>query len=447
MQMEENMKVISTTYIDNVKKTTEQEITINKNANPAMHVLNIYPDVTYQTWKGFGGALTQASAYVFNQMDEKDKEELIEGYFGCSGNGYNLIRGHIDSCDFSVENYCAISDPDDTEFKKFSLERDEREIIPMMLMAKEKSSEPIELLLSPWSPPAFMKTNNDRNHGGKLKPEFRQMWADYICHYIKEYNNRGLIVKRITIQNEPMAVQTWDSCIYSSEEEKEFLKDYLYPAFIKNGLSDIKINIWDHNKEIMYERAKDIIDDETDKMVGGIAFHWYTGDHFEAVSLVRDTYPDKELIFTEGCVEYSRFDAGELPNAQMYAHDIIGNINHGMNAFIDWNVLLDSKGGPNHVNNYCDAPMMYDVDKKELKKKLSYYYIHHLSHYIKPGAKRVAVTKYTDKLEVTAFKNLDGSVIAVILNRSGNDMPVVIRMDGGSGEFMSPANSIVTVVL
>ena len=187
-------------------------------------------------------------------------------YYGTEGNKYTLVRTHIDSSDFSLGVYTAMSDPEDIEMKSFSLQRDEQYIMPLIRAVKEIISENLDLMLTPWSPPAFMKTNGDRTHGGKLKAEYRGFWAEYICRYIKEYNERGIKVNRVTIQNEPCATQTWDSCTFNSEEEKVFLRDFLYPSLIENGLADIKINIWDHNKERMYKRTKYIIDQDTDKM-------------------------------------------------------------------------------------------------------------------------------------------------------------------------------------
>lgn len=244
-----------------------------------------------------------------------------------------------------------------------------------------------------------------------------------------------------------MAVQTWDSCIFSAEEEKAFLRDYLYPTLIENGLTDIKINIWDHNKEKMVERASATIDKDTDKMIDGIAFHWYTGDHFEALNITHDLFPDKELIFTEGCVEYSRFSADQLHNAQMYAHDIMGNLNGGMTGFIDWNLILDEKGGPNHVNNFCDAPIMANIEKDELDVKLSFDYIGHFSRYISKGAKRIGFTKYTKDLELTAFKNPDGSIVMVILNTTDKNIPVNVHIKGDVYKLEMQGSTIATAII
>ncbi|WP_068502743.1 glycoside hydrolase family 30 protein [Paenibacillus kribbensis] len=440
-----NIKLVKTTYQDDRKNTDQEKIDFSPDQGVEMKVVNIYPEMEYQTFDGFGAAITEAAGHTFSLMSEESQKHILDAYFGPNGNRYNLLRTHIDSCDFSLGQYAAVNDPEDREFKSFSLERDEQYIIPLLKEAQLTAGKSLSVMLSPWSPPDFMKTNGQRTHGGSLKPEYRAFWADYISHYVKEYRKKGFKVDMLTIQNEPNAVQTWDSCLYTAEEEKEFLRDFLYPSLVKNGLQDIEVHIWDHNKERMFERACTIIDKETDKMVSGVAFHWYTGEHFDAIQLVHEKFPDKKLIFSEGCVEYSRFSlAGQLENAQMYAYDIIGNLNAGMTAFIDWNLILNKEGGPNHVNNFCDAPIMCDTEQDIVQEKLSFTYIGHFSRYIEPGARRIASTKYTDKLHLVSMKNPDGSIVVVLLNRSNEEVPVALRMKGQVAEFLVPANSIVT---
>lgn len=440
------MKIITTTYENNQKKTvvTEKEL---RNGEGGMQCVNIYPEIEYQTFLGFGGAITEAAGYAFSKLSKHNQERILDCYFSKEGNGYQMVRTHIDSCDFSLGVYSAMTDPEDKEMKSFTLDREEQYILPLLRAAQDKSGELLDLMLSPWSPPAFMKTNGEKVHGGKLKPEYREFWAEYICRYIKEYEKKGFGISRVTIQNEPAAVQSWDSCIYTAEEEKEFLRDYLHPALVKNGLSHIKINIWDHNKERMYERARAIIDQDTDAFVDGVAFHWYSGDHFEAINITHKAFPDKQLIFTEGCVEYSRFGTNQLHNAQMYAHDIIGNLNGGMTGFIDWNILLDEKGGPNHVGNYCDAPIMIDTKQDTFEIKLSCDYIGHFSRYIKKGAKRIAFSKYTSELEMTAFKNPDASIVLVLLNRTQRELPATFDLGGKIFHEVIRGNTIVTAVI
>ncbi len=438
-------KIIETDY---EKQKFWQENTDFESRVEMMRVINVYPDCRYQSVRGFGGAFTEAAGYNLTRLPKDVQEEIVKAYFGQEGLRYNLGRTHINSCDFALGNYAYDEDAADTAFEKFDIGRDKEYILPLILRAREAAQEKIELLASPWSPPAYMKTNGEMNHGGKLKEEYRQRWADYIARYLKEYRAAGVPVDMITVQNEPMAVQTWDSCIYEVEDEMMFVRDYLGPTLEREGLSDVRIFVWDHNKEILFDRAKGVLSDEkAAKYTAGVAFHWYSGDHFEAVSLVREKYPDKELLFTEGCVEYSRFaDSSEVAKAEMYAHDILGNLLAGTNGDLDWNLLLDELGGPNHVKNYCAAPVMCDTQKGTMEKRLSYYYIGHFSRYIRRGAMRLATTRFTDKIEAVAFENPDGSRVTVLMNRTGEDIWLSLREYDEGISFVVKAHSIVTVL-
>ncbi|MDF2945047.1 MAG: glucosylceramidase [Herbinix sp.] len=425
------LSLITTTFEHNTKSEIQQSYQFIPDQGIENNVINLYPEMEYQTFEGFGGALTDSSGYVYSLMNEQQKKQMMDTYFGEDQLNYNAVRIHIDSCDFSLDQYEAMSDQEDLELKSFDLSRTNKYIIPLLTDVKKAAGKVPEILISPWSPPAFMKTNGERSHGGKLKKDYRTMWADYICRYIIEFRKLGFQITKMTLQNEPNAVQTWDSCTYTGEEEKEFLRNYMYPALERNSLTEVEIFIWDHNKERVFERACEVIDEETDKMITGLAFHWYSGDHFEALKLIKERFPNKKLILSETCIEYSKFDKDDyLANAQKYAHDIIGNINNGMSEFYDWNILLDEKGGPNHVGNYCDAPFLYDTLNHLLIERNTLSYIRHFSHFITPGAKRIAYTKYTDQLEVTALKNPDGKLVIVLLNRSEEKIPVVIRLKG-----------------
>ena len=241
-------------------------------------------------------------------------------------------------------------------------------------------------------------------------------------------------------------MQTWDSCTYTPEEEGEFATYYLVPALKKAGLTDVEIFVWDHNKDELYDRAKAIFDDGQNRSgIGGVALHWYTGDHFEAIAAVKKMYPEKKVFFTEGCVELSRFsDTDDIQKAEMYAHDMIGNFNAGIEAFLDWNLLLDEKGGPNHVGNFCAAPMMCGGKENGLERRLSYYYIGHFSRYIKRGAKQIVSTRYTDKIETAAFLNPDGERVVILMNRTEEAQEVTLREKGYGVNMMVDAHSIVT---
>ena len=362
-------------------------------------VVNIYPELSYETFEGFGGAVTEAAGYIYSLMNDEQKKKVIETYFSPEKMNYRLVRVHMDSCDFSLGLYEAMSNSEDTELKSFSFERTEKYILPMLEDAKKTAGDNLKLMLTPWSPPAFMKTNGKRTGGGKLKSEYRKLWAEYICRYIREFQNRGFEVQRISIQNEPKAVQTWDSCLFTAEEEKSFLRDFLYQTMKSHGFENIEVFIWDHNKERIYERVRDTVDEETREMVSGVAFHWYSGDHFEGLELVRRLYPELKLIMSESCLEYSIFDEKNIESVtNKLCHEIIGDLNHGMCAFYDWNLLLDEKGGPNHVGNYCHAPFLYDVEKKKLLPQKTQEQYEMFSHFICPGSVRVQTTKFTEQI-------------------------------------------------
>lgn len=411
-------------------------------------VINLYPQVEFQTMEGFGGAITDAAGYVYSLMSAEQKKKLIETYFSPRQMKYGIVRIHLDSCDFSTGMYEAMPDASDRNLNSFSFERTEKYILPMLEDAQKAAEKPLKLMLSPWSPPAFMKTNGERKNGGSIKSEYCGLWAEYICRYIEEFGKRGYQVQRISLQNEPKAAQTWDSCVYTAAEEKKFLKDYMYPALQKHQLSHVEVFIWDHNKERVFDRVSEIVDDETEQMVSGVAFHWYSGDHFEALDLVRRQYPDIKMIISESCIEYSKFGTGDhQKNANRLSHEMIGDLNSGMCAFYDWNILLDDAGGPNHVGNFCHAPFLYDTKKKELIPQLILQHFNHFSHYIEVGARRIGFSRYTDALDMTAFKNPDGSVVIVVLNRTEEILPAVIRLKGEIVELNLLPNTISTGVI
>ncbi len=394
-------------------------------------VVNLYPDVTFQTMEGFGGAVTDAAGSVFSEMDKDQQEELLGMYFGEEGMGYDRVRLHMDSCDFSTRLYSAVEDETDENLDTFSFAHTEKYMIPLLEAAQKRAGKKLKVMLSAWSPPEFMKTNGSRIGGGSLKKEYYGRWARYLCRYIEEFEKRGYEVERMSIQNEPAAVQTWDSCVYTVEEEKEFLRDHLYPEMKERGLEHVEIFGWDHNKERLFERARGLIDERTDSMITGLAFHWYSGAHFEALDLVRQMYPDKKLILSESCLEFGKYDKDlETENAIRLAHDMIENLNHGMSAFYDWNILLDGQGGPNHQDNFCDAPYLYHKEEGRLEERKICRYYWHFAHFIEAGAVRIAHTKYTEKLDVTAWLNPSGDIACIFMNKSDETLPAVIRMEG-----------------
>lgn len=438
---------IISTFSGGGLKREERLIPSCEGGSQELYLLNVYPHMQYQAVIGFGGAITDAVAATLEKMSDARAQEVIDAYFGPEGLGYNRIRTHIDSCDFSTEQYAAVSDPGDTELTSFLLKHDLQRNMKWIKRAYAAAGHALPVMLSPWSPPAFMKSNNSRTGGGHLEKAYYGRWAKYICRYISEYRANGIDVQAVSIQNEPNAAQTWDSCLFTPEEERTFLSGHLYPQLQADGLKDVEVYIWDHNKDDLFDRAEQVITPDVREMAAGVAFHWYSGDHFDALRLVRQRFPELKLIFSEGCIEYSRFDDDQLKNAQRYGHDMIGDLAAGMNGFFDWNICLDEKGGPNYVSNYCEAPVICDTKRDTVSYKLSFHYISHFVRYILPGARRIATTVYSDKLEQVGFRNPDGSIAVVVMNQTEEELPVILRLAGKLFKGTAPAGSISTFII
>ena len=265
------------------------------------------PGRTFQTIIGIGGALTDASAETFAKLPKEKQQEILQKYFDPEkGIGYTLGRTNIHSCDFSSSSY-TYANENDAALTSFSVAHDKEFRIPFIRQAIAAAGGQFTLFASPWSPPAWMKDNNDILHGGKLKPAYYQSWANYFVKFINAYQAEGIPIWGISVQNEPMAKQTWESCIYTAEEERDFIKNFLGPALQKAGLSEKKLIAWDHNRDLIYQRASTILNDpDAAKYVWGIGFHWYEdwtggGKLFDNVRRVYEAYPNTHLIFTEGC--------------------------------------------------------------------------------------------------------------------------------------------------
>ncbi len=420
-----------------------QRIVFSDHSETENRVINLYPEITYETFEGFGGAVTDSSGYVYSLMTEEQKKELVHTYFSPEEMHYTRVRVPLDSCDFSLEQHEAVSDPGDRELRTFSMKGMEKYILPLLMDANAEAGGQLRLMLTPWSPPAFMKTNGRREQGGKLKPAFREMWAEYLCRYIEEFRKRGFIVERISLQNEAKAVQTWDSCVFTAEEEKTFLREYMRPAMERHGLTDVEVFIWDHNKERVYEWMRDIIDQTTAPMVAGAACHWYSGDHFEALELCRRVFPDQKLIISESCVELLKYGNEDgIAVAQRLAKEVIGDLSHGAVAFYDWNLLLDENGGPNYVKNYCLAPFLYDTESGTLRPQLIARYYALFSHELEPGSVRIAASCFLDAVKVTAWRRPDGELVVFMLNTQKQSQKAVVRLLNTEAEVLLPARSL-----
>lgn len=407
------------------------------------NVINVYPHLKKKRMHGFGGALTQASGEVLQSLQDDQAERLLCSYFGSAGAGYSWVRISIDSCDFSSFMYSAAKDPYDAVAHRLSFAVDEQYIFPWLEKINKIAPQPVSILLSPWSPPAYMKSNNTRKSGGYLLPEWYAIWADYLALYVKEYRNRGFQVKLLTIQNEPNATQTWESCLYSAEQERKFLIEYLAPAFVSHKLQDeVGILFWDHNKERMVQRVEFFLH-EGCTPAAGVAFHGYCGDHFNALRIFSQYHREMRCILTEFCLNI-RDKKSPLTQLHAYAHEYIGDINHGADTLFDWNLVLDEYGGPNHVQNYCLAPVL--VAQPVMKYQTAFSVLLHLSRAFPPGSWSIETTSFNASLDVASALHPDGTVYVVLANY-GRKRTINIRVGKQVLTATLPAKSMNTVQL
>jgi len=449
-------QVFTTAKDTTLRLTQTADVSFADFGQPVETQVCVFVDPTrkFQTFIGIGGALTDASAEVFAKLPEATQKEFMTAcYDRTKGIGYSFARTNIASCDFSSDTYSYVTN-NDASLSSFNVAHDEKFRIPFIKKAIAAAGGTLPMFVSPWSPPAWMKDNNDVLHGGKLLQKYAQAWANHYVKFIKTYESMGMPVWGLSVQNEPMAKQKWESCLYTAEDERDFVKNYLGPTLQKNGLSNKKLICWDHNRDLIYQRATTLLSDpEAAKYIWGIGFHWYetwtgSAQQFENLKRVKEAFPEKELIFTEGCVEKFSLDrVNDWALGERYGNSMVNDFNCGTVAWTDWNVLLDENGGPNHVGNFCFAPIHADTKSGKLIYTNSYFYIGHFSKFIKPGAKRISCSTNRDKLQSTAFLNPDGKMVVVILNLSDSKLPFKLWIAGKAAQTNSLPHSIMTVVI
>jgi len=409
--------------------------------------INLNPEEKLQTITGFGGAFTESSAYLLNQMSPEKRDQIIKAYFSNEGAAYSLTRTHMNSCDFSLSNYSYTAIEGDTELEHFSIDHDKDDLIPMIKAAQEASEDGFKLFGSPWTAAPWMKDNNSWV-GGKLKPEYYNTWALFFSKYADAYKSEGIDIWGFTVENEPMGNgNNWESMVFSPEEMTLFVQKYLGPTLEAKGQEDLVILGFDQNRGDLKEWVDVMYRDEvSSKYYDGTAIHWYesTYDYFpEELQYAHHKAPNKHLIQAEACVDsevpawkddawyWSKeatdwgFDWREPAKKYLhpkyapvnrYARDIIGCLNNWVDGWVDWNMVLDRQGGPNWFKNWCVAPIIVDPEQDEVYLTPLYYVMSHFSKFIRPGAVVIGVESSDIDLMVTAAKNPDGSIAVVIFN-------------------------------
>lgn len=409
----------------------------------------------FQEVFGFGGAVTDAAAETYAGLRPDQQQAFLKAYFDpVQGLGYSVLRTTIHSSDFSSGSYTYVKDGD-RALDSFSIAHDLRYRIPLLRQAlaaaREKGTQ-MRVFASPWSAPAWMKSNGSMTGGGTLLPAYRDTWAQYIVRFVKAYEQAGIPLWGLSVQNEPMARQTWESMIFTAEDETRFLGDHLGPALASAGLADKKIIVWDHNRDLLPQRAAHILSDPKARpYVWGVGYHWYEtwtkgAPMHRNLAAVHEAYPEVPILLTESAIE--RFDPAQLQawdHGERYGSEILADLNAGSSGWVDWNLLLDSRGGPNHVGNYCFA-MLHASDDGQLVYTPSYAYMGHFSRWIRPKARRVSATASRSTLDATAFRNADGTLAVVVMNRTAQPQHYRLIVDGQEVAVDIPAHAIQTAV-
>ncbi len=360
------------------------------------NVIRVYPNINYQTFKGFGGALTIASAINYNKLSKDKKEEFLKAYYSVDGLNYNWGRISIGSNDFCLNSY----ENDNYKYEKSY-------IIPFI--KDILNIKPLTFLASPWSPPSYMKDNHNLCNGGKLLKEYYEDYANYLINYLNFFKKEKINIKYLTMQNEPLAKQSWESCVFNIEEQKDFIYHYLLPK-----LEDTFLFLWDHNKDNLFNVVSNLYQENS--KIKGIAYHWYTGIHQTNLKLTYLKFPNLLLLHSEGCCGYSKYNEIEWINdAEQLLVDLINDLNNGMSIYLDWNILLDFQGGPNHQKNYCKSPIILTKNEKDFIKTPIYYYFGHISKFILNEAK-INPVSLSDNFLVATASTLNDITTIVILN-------------------------------
>jgi glucosylceramidase len=469
-------KLEATVYETSASGNSLKEVTtFDESKTPV--VINLNPEEKFQTITGFGGSFTESSASLLNKLSKKNRKKVLDAYFSESGANYSLTRTHIASCDFSLSNYTYAKVENDMLLEYFTIEDDKDDIIPMILEAKEISKEGFNIIASPWTVPPWMK-DNKQWIGGKLLPQYNDVFALYFSKYIDAYKKEGIDIWGITVINEPHGNgNNWESTYFSPKEMTDFVQNHLGPKLEADGKSNVKIFGYDQNRAGLPEWVDEMYRDEkSSKYFAGTAIHWYesTYEYFpKELQYAHKKAPNKHLIQTEACVdseiphwnddawywkkeatdwgwdwasEKEKYLHPKYAPVNRYANDIIGCLNNWVDGWVDWNMVLDKQGGPNWFKNWCIAPVIVDPEKDEVYFTPLYYTLSHFSKFMRPGAIKIGCDIENKELAATAVKNPDGTIALVVFNPTEELHTLEINLNNQKKNISINAKALQTVV-
>ncbi len=493
-------------------------------------VITIDPAVIKQTIDGIGSSFTESSAFVLAHLEPSKRMEVMDAIFGEKGANFSLARTHIGACDFCVNGKYSYADKKgDKNLDSFTLEPDREgfskteypgivddkyDLLPMIREAlaikQNQDDRELRIVASAWTAPSWMKDiedwyvkgapeNNYQGTGGSLKKEYEETYADYLIRYLNAYRAEGVDIWAITPVNEPYGNNgQWESMNFTPETQNAFIKNYLGPKLQKSGNSEVKLLIYDQNRDGLEHWADVILGDTvTAPYVYGTAVHWYESTckvYEDVFDRVNGKFPDHAILHTEGCIDdlgkpapagitdpdkfqekdwfdndsfwwnknatdwaYTATWAGVKSEdhpiyvpVHRYARNIIVSIDHWLRGWIDWNVVLDQNGGPNHAGNFCGAPIMINTETGQVYYTPVYYVLAQFSKTIRPGDKAVKTSivldgPSEDDLYACATVNSDNLLSIQVLNTSGSEIRYEIAINDQLAEVTIEANALQTI--
>ncbi|MCM4160878.1 glucosylceramidase [Antarcticibacterium flavum] len=435
------------TTLDQQSLLKRSEININSTEETEAHAtINIDTSTTFQKIDGFGYTLTGGSAMHINAMSDNAKTDLIQELFGTSEGdlGVSYLRLSIGASDLDETTFSYNDLPEgetDESLERFSLAYDTLHLIPVLKKILEVSPD-IKIMGSPWSPPTWMKDNND-TRGGSLKKEFYPAYANYFVKYIEAMAEEGITIDAITVQNEPLHPGNNPSLLMEAEDQADFVKNHLGPVFEQNGIAT-KIILYDHNADRPDYPISILDDPEAAKYIDGSAFHLYGGT-IDALSQVHEAHPDKNIYFTEQWVgapgDFSKEMTWHIENL------IIGAPRNWSRNVLEWNLAADENQKPHTDRGGCDRCLgAITITGDDVTREPAYYIIGQASKFVRPGSVRVASNE-PDNLPNVAFKTPEGKTAVIIQNKAEEERTVKVDLSGKEVLVTLPAGAVGTLVL
>lgn len=418
----------------------QNAIAFNASAN-SYSTITVDSAQTFQTIDGFGYALTGGSAYVINKLDANTKNNLLQELFGNGDNsiGVSYLRISIGSSDLNASVFSYDDVAGDTALSQFSLAKDEADVIPVLKQIVAINPN-IKIIATPWSAPTWMK-DNDSSIGGSLLPRYYNVYANYFVKYIEAMQAEGINITAITPQNEPLYGGNNPSMVVTAEQERDFIKNNLGPAFKNNNIST-KIIVYDHNCDRPDYPITILNDADAAQYVDGSAFHLYGGD-ISALTTVHDAHPDKNVYFTEQWTGANESWSGDL--IWHLKNVIIGTVNNWGKAAIEWNLASDANWQP-HTQGGCDqCKGAITISGNNVTRNESYYIVAHASKFVPAGSVRIS-SSVINGLTSVAFKTPQGKKVLLVLNDGASAITFNIKYKDAQAVATLPSNAVATYV-